>query len=200
MNALRWSPAALLLACAGSSTNVHTSTHTTVVEPTTVEHRELVVTCYEGTTTVTSPDGATPYGAPAPVVVRRTVSPSEGTISEHVVSPGEEHPTTLTRVDDSNVFQATDDGNTFSGTLTFEGPEWEWTSWTYDISMTDGSGALRGTGRLEGNVMENEKIFAGPEGDPQARITEHLEQLDHETCETRLREVLAMPAPTPPEG
>jgi hypothetical protein len=141
----------------------------------------------------TSPDGETPYGPPKTVVARRTVSPSEGTISEYVVHPGEEHPSTLTRVGDTNVFRAEDEANTFEGTVTFEGPEWEWTRWTYDIEMSDGSGSVTGTGRLDGNGMETEKVFSGPDGAPVARITEHLEQIDNETCDTRSREVLQTP-------
>ncbi|PCC71805.1 hypothetical protein SAMN02745121_03157 [Nannocystis exedens] len=142
----------------------------------------VVATYYVGTTATTSPDGSQPYGPAKTIAVRRTVDPAQGSIEELVVHPGEQFVTLLQRrPGDAAVFAASDRAGGFTGTVTFTGPEWAWTAWTYDIAMTDGSGELQGTGRLGERSLDTDKLFVGPDGQPRARIAEHLEQVDEPT-------------------
>ncbi|WAS94805.1 hypothetical protein [Nannocystis punicea] len=154
----------------------------------------VAATYYVGTTTTTSPDGAQPYGPAKTIAVRRTVDSAHDSIEELVVHPGEQFITTLQRrPGDAAVFAAGDRAGSFTGTVTFTGPEWAWTAWTYDIAMTDGSGELQGTGRLTAGSLDTDKLFISPDGQPRARIHEHLEQVD-ETIYKSTRDQLLPPA------
>ncbi|WP_434420357.1 hypothetical protein [Nannocystis pusilla] len=142
----------------------------------------VAATYYVGTTATTSPDGAQPYGPAKTIAVRRTVDPARGRIEELVVHPGEQYFTELRRrPGDAAVFTTTDRAGSFTGTVRFTGPEWAWTAWTYDIAMSDGSGKLQGSGRLGTRSLDTDKLFVSPDGQPRARIVEHLEQVDEPT-------------------
>jgi hypothetical protein len=158
--------------------------------------RAASVEWFVGTMTTTSPDGATPYGPPARVAARRAVDPARGAIEEQVVHPGEALPTTtLRRVAGSNRFEATDAAGSFTGTLELRGPEWAWDAWSYDLSMADGSGRLRGEGKLTAAGLETEKIFHAPDGRAVVRIVERLERVDAAAFAQARDELLAMPKP-----
>jgi len=153
---------------------------------------------YLGTTTTTSPDGATAYGPPFPVAVRRTLDPRRGTIDEYVVHPGSTHPTHLRRDPGAGpqaIFTAEDDQRSFTGTITFTGPDWAWTAWTYAITLSDGSGTLRGSGRADARSITTDKLFHGPDGQPRARIRERLDEVDLPTFTRTRDELLRQPAP-----
>lgn len=140
-----------------------------------------VVRHYVGTTSTSSPDGAQAYGPPHAVAVRRTVDPAAGTIAEYVVHPGRVFPTLLIREgarDGRVVFRAGDEARSFAGTVSFAGPDWLWTAWDYDLVLSDGSGALRGSGRMEGRTIVTDKLFLGPDGLGRARIRELLAEVD----------------------
>ena len=76
--------------------------------------------------------------------------------------------------------------------MTFSGPEWAWTSWTYDLAISDGSGTLRGSGTLSADGIQTEKMFHAPDGSAQARIVETLTPIDEATYEQLLA---GQPAP-----
>lgn len=152
----------------------------------------IAATYYVGTTATTSPDGAQPYGPAKTVAVRRTVDPAQGSIEELVVHPGEQFFTELQRrPGDAAVFTTRDRAGSFGGTVSFTGPEWAWTAWTYDIAMSDGSGKLQGSGRLGARSLDTDKLFVGPDGQPRARIVEHLEQVDEPTYASTRDRLLA---------
>lgn len=141
----------------------------------------VVVRHYVGTTATSSPDGTQAYGPPHAVAVRRTVDPAAGTITEYVVHPGRVFPTLLIREgarDGRVVFRADDEARSFTGTVRFTGPDWAWTAWDYDLVMRDGSGALRGSGRMQGRTIVTDKLFVAPDGQPRARIGERLAEVD----------------------
>lgn len=156
---------------------------------------EASVHYYKGKVTTTSPDGKTPYGPPTDTVVRRAVDPNAGTIVEDVVSAGSEYPTTMRRIGETSAFEASD-GTTFSGTLNFAGPEWQWDSWTYALAMSDKSGTITGTGRIENGTITTEKLFTPPNGKPSARIVDSLAPSSAEEFEREKARLLALPKPS----
>lgn len=172
-----------LSACGTSASTTTTTPTSTVNEQSGAEIADVpaeTINYYQGTSTTTSPDGSTPYGPPAAVLVRRHVDPAAGIIEESVINNGQAFPTTLTWTQGTE-FSASDEGATFRGTVTFSGPEWAWTSWTYDIAMSDGSGTLRGNGSLSADGIHTEKMFHAPDGSAQARIVEALIPIDEAT-------------------
>ena len=128
---------------------------------------------FEGTVEMFAPDGVTPIQPAAPSRIVREVMPAEGQIIETVVQGEERHRAVLTRQGESNVFDATDDAHSFTGTITYEGPEWHWTSWTYALTMTESGLILRGTGRLDGETLETSKELTPPGAPPVVIIHEH---------------------------
>lgn len=175
---------ALICGC-GSTTKVPTTT-TPPAEATPAA--TPTITYYEGTETTTSPDGTTPFGPPHAVLVRRTVDPSAKTIDEYVVMQGEEHPATMT-LRDGDVFTVTDPKGEFSGTLTFTGPAWNYTGWTYDIKV-GATGAISGHGEVTAAGLKTDKQFADAGGTPRARIVEDLHVIDQATFDRRRAELL----------
>ena len=85
-------------------------------------------------------------------------------IVEEVWQGNEHFVTELTRIAQGTTFNAADTGGTFTGTMTFSGDDWRWTSWTYDISMSDGSGKLLGSGQLKQSGISTDKRFQSPDG------------------------------------
>lgn len=155
---------------------------------------QAVATYYVGTTATTSPDGQQAYGPARTIAVRRTVDPAGGRIEELVVHPGEVFVTVLRRrPGDAAIFDADDQNHSFTGTVSFTGPEWAWTAWTYDLAMSDGSGTLTGSGSGGPGSLDTDKLFVAADGQQRARIREHLEEVDEATY-TRTRAELA-PAP-----
>lgn len=138
---------------------------------------------YYGEVKTTSPDGKIPYGPLKYSLVKRTIDQKEKTISEYVMQDGKLFNTKLTQTDKSNVFATTDDEKSFSGTITFTGESWKWSSWTYNIEMTDGSGKIIGDGKLTSIAIETIKKFVLPNGKEQVLITENLKEITKEEYE-----------------
>lgn len=138
---------------------------------------------YYGEVNTTSPDGKTPYGPVKHSLVKRTIDEKGKTIIEDVMQDGKMFNTKLTQTDKNNVFTATDDAKSFSGTLTFEGENWKWSNWTYDIEMTNGSGKIVGEGKLTSSGVETTKKFILPDGKEQVLITENLKEITKEEYE-----------------
>lgn len=156
---------------------------------------------YVGTVITTAPDGVQAYGPELKIAARRGLDADAGTIEEYVVHPGKAYPTRLRRTEGSGegvVFAAEDEARSFSGTVTFTGPDWAWTAWAYDIVLRDGSGSLRGTGRADARSIDTDKLFIGPDGQPRARIREHLERVDAPTFTRTRDELLKMPGDAAP--
>ncbi len=124
-----------------------------------------------------APDGVTPIQPAATSRIVREVMPAEGQIIETVVQGEERHRAVLTRQGDTAVFDASDDAHSFTGTITYEGPEWHWTSWTYALTMTESGLLLRGTGRIDGETLETSKELAPPGAPPVVVIHEHYRRL-----------------------
>ena len=131
----------------------------------------------------TSPDGATPFGPPIQVRGMRKINTAEGTIIERSWHQGKHYTSLKTRQGDTNTFELSDEGNTYSGTVTFASEDWARASMTYDIKMNDGSGTLTGTGSWEGDRYTTHKIFSDPTGTPQVRIVDNLKLVTKEAFE-----------------
>jgi hypothetical protein len=145
---------------------------------------------YYGTMTTSSPDGKVPFGPPVMTLVRREVAPADDRIVETVVQDGVTRVTTLQR-QEGNHFAASADDRSISGALDFAGDDWRWASWTYAITMNDGSGTIQGTGHVDGKWIETEKYVVASNGDRRARIVDRLVQITHEEYERRLGEMKA---------
>lgn len=143
---------------------------------------------YYGEVNTTSADGTIPYGPAKHSLVKRIIDKDKKTISELVVQDGESFNTLLTQTEKENVFSATDEKNTFSGELTFNGESWKWDSWAYNIKMSDNSGTLSGEGILKSDKIETKKSFHSPDGIVQAMITEKLNEIPAEEYEKLLKE------------
>jgi hypothetical protein len=122
------------------------------------------------------------------VIVRRTIDPAAKTIEEYVVNPGEEHPATMTQREGA-VFAVADPKGAYEGTLTFEGPAWQFTSWSYDLKPA-GKGTLTGRGEVSPTALKTDKQFLDPTGTPRARIRDDLHAIDEATFQRRLGELL----------
>lgn len=157
-----------LLAGCGAASTAESNTTLQAASPMAAYQEE-----FEGTVEMFAPDGVTPIQPAAPSRIVREVMPAEGQIIETVVQGEERHRAVLTRQGESNVFDATDDAHSFTGTITYEGPDWHWTSWTYALTMTESGLILRGTGRLDGETLETSKELAPPGAPPVVVIHEH---------------------------
>jgi len=149
---------------------------------------------FRGTSQAMSPDGATMFGPPTPVLVKRTLMPAEGVIVEDVHHGKDHHFTTLVRQGETGVFEASDDAAGFTGTVTFAGDPYAPGSWTYDITMGDGSGRLTGEGSLSDAGIKTTKTFASPDGVARARIVDDLAPIDAATYASALGEIEAAAA------
>ena len=124
-------------------------------------------------------------------LVRRTVSPDRAEITEEVLQPSRakggtppEFTVRLTRQNGSTVFDATDEGKTFTGTMTFdEGAEWNWDSWSYDFRLSADGGGMRGKGRLNAKGIQTVKTLTDAEGKPSILLREDLETISAERYE-----------------
>lgn len=149
---------------------------------------------FRGTSQAMSPDGAMMFGPPTPVLVKRTLMPADGVIVEDVHHGKDHHLTTLVQKGETGVFEASDDGAGFTGTVTFAGDPYAPGSWTYDITMADGSGRLTGEGSLSDAGIKTAKTFASPDGVTRARIVDDLAPIDAATYASALGEIEAAPA------
>ena len=139
---------------------------------------------YYGKVMITSADGATPYGPPKFSLVKRTLNRANSTISEFVTQGAESFDTQMTRIAHGNVFNATDAEGSFKGTLSFsDGEDW---LWEYDITMTDGSGKITGSGTLDDEGIKTEKYFEDKDGNRTVRITEVLNSVTQAEYEQKL--------------
>ena len=144
-------------------------------------------TYYSGAVMTTSPDGEQPLGPPVKVLAKRQLLPAENKIVEEVWHSGRHIVTTLLRKE-GGLFSASDAGGSFSGTLTFSGDDWDWSAWTYDIQLSDGSGKISGRGAKtdEGRLII-EKLFIDAAGAPKARILEDHKAISPEEFQELLQ-------------
>ncbi len=152
-------------------------------------------TWYGGTMTVTSADGATPYGPPKPALVARTVDAAKGEIVEVVVDDGALRTTTLHREGATQAFSATDTAKSFTGTVTMTGDAWSFTGWSYDLTMADGSGKIAGTATIGADGIRTEKFFIAPDGHKQVKIVDALAPITQADYDTRLATLLKPSGP-----
>jgi hypothetical protein len=147
-------------------------------------------TWYAGTVTITSPDGAIPYGPPQPALIARTVDTAANTITEVIVDQGALRTTVLHREGDTNVFTATDDAHSFSGTLTMAGAGWDFTGWSYDLAMVADGGRITGSATLSAAGLTTEKLFSTADGTPKARIVDAATPVTQAEYDAKLAELL----------
>ena len=162
-----WGVISLLAGCGASSS---TGSQTT---PEAASPEAAYQEAFEGTVEMFAPDGVTPIQPAASSRIVREVMPAEGQIIETVVQGEERHRAVLTRQGESAVFDATDDEHSFTGTITYAGPEWHWTSWTYALTLTESGLLLQGTGHIDGETLETSKELAPPGAPPVVIIREH---------------------------
>lgn len=122
------------------------------------------VSYYYGSVSFLSPDGRLPYRK-TETVVRREIMENGDRILETVSQPSyspsmkpEITVTELRRRGKTLVYDASDRGRTFSGTVTFR--DTALMSWTYEIKMQDGS-AVTGKGELTKERLLTEKQLTG---------------------------------------
>ncbi len=131
----------------------------------------------------TSPDGSQVYGPPVAVLAKRVIDVQNGTIVEDSWHDGEHHHSIFTLQAGTQVFDVRDEGDTFKGTVTYAAADWTQSAATYAIEMTDGSGAIAGTGLWKDGVYETDKVFSDPTKTPQARIKESLKLISKNAFE-----------------
>lgn len=165
----------VLMACSGAKESA----------PTQIEPESAFFEYYLGESLTTSPDGTRTY-AENSVLVRRHVDPSGQQIVENTWYDQDARTTTMTRQGETDVFDASDDQGSFTGTLSYTGPVWHYTAWTYAISMTDGSGSLTGTGTLSDGVWASTKTYSNAQNEAEALITDTLQVIDEATFPAEL--------------
>ena len=138
---------------------------------------KTVTTYYTGTTEMAPPESKEPRN-PRPYIVERTVDPEEHQLVEKVLVHGTMTATTMTATADPNVFTATDENKSFTGTITYKGKPWAWTSWHYDLKMADGSGTISGDATVTDDNIDTVKRFASPDGIVRMVIKDHIKPVD----------------------
>jgi hypothetical protein len=139
---------------------------------------------FHGTSTMTSPDGATAYGPPAATLAMREWV-GERTITEYAQHGDKAVTATLSRtVEEPLVAIATDATASFNGEIQITEGTWRnWKRWTYKLHITKSSGLLTGEGWMEGDVLKTKKIFQDASGTPRAMIRESLQKISAEEYE-----------------
>jgi hypothetical protein len=144
-----------------------------------------ITTHYLGDVKFMSQDSARSWGNTVSLV-KRIVYPAERRIIETVTQPprnsglkAQEYRTVMNRVGASNEFSVEDEAKTFSGTISFTGLEWNWTGWTYNITLKDGA-TLKGTGTLDANGIHTTKELRNGKGEVAAEIKEDLAPVTEE--------------------
>ncbi len=143
------------------------------------------VSYYKGTMTATSADGLTPMGPPAEALVKRELFPDDGRIVETTLDEGALRVTTLTQTE-GNTFAATDADGTFAGTVIFSPDPWSPISWTYDLTMADGSGKVIGGATVTKTSIKTSKYFVTPDGLQKMRIIDDLKTVSAKEYEAAL--------------
>jgi len=133
----------------------------------------VVVQFLQGTSTTTSPDGSIPYEGPTPVLAKRTVDATNGTILEESWHGGEYRKNLATLRPGTLIFDVSDEGKTYEGTLTFATEDWVYGSVTYDIAMATGNGTITGTGVWDNGTYTTDKMYS-ENGAAVAKIVESL--------------------------
>lgn len=148
---------------------------------------------FYGEMTYYSADGNQAMGTTMSLV-ERTVNPEENIITELVFQPSNQpggevrrFTTYLKREDKTNVFNTSDLAGSFSGKVTFEGKEWAWDKWTYDIQVS--GGRLTGTGALSAAGIVTEKNFMKKDGTVVQKIRENLKTITKKQYQKRLKEM-----------
>jgi hypothetical protein len=135
---------------------------------------------YYGEAAFFSPDGRLPYGK-ADKAVKREILDNGARIVETVTQPAPSPSmqpkvivTELKRRKGKLVYDASDAGGTFTGTLTYKDAELK--NWTYNIKLKAG-GTIKGTGSITAEGLKTEKQLTG--GRPMA-IKEDLKTVSEE--------------------
>ncbi len=139
-----------------------------------------LVSYYAGNVTYSSGDGSTSYGGTT-TLVKRTVNKARHEVTEVVLQPDRTFVTHLRQQKKTSTFTATDDGKTFRGSLTFAGPEWKWTQWTYAIETTANGEAtgekISGEGDISPFKLTTTKLITDATGKPTMLVREDLDRV-----------------------
>ena len=134
---------------------------------------------YYGQVSFLSPDGKLPYNKTDSVVKRETLD-GGARIIETVTQPGSGHGmrpkefvTELKRRKKTLVYDASDAGGAFTGTLTYKDPELK--TWTYNIKLKDGEAWLVG---VHIAPYKNATADTGHSQFRQRRLLLHRRELD----------------------
>jgi len=82
---------------------------------------------------------------------------------EDVCQDGHRTPTEFRRVGTSNRFDAVNASGTSLGAVSYDGGEWAWSRWSYDLRMPDGS-VIKGEGSLAADALRTSKAFSDGDG------------------------------------
>ena len=67
------------------------------------------------------------------------------------------------------------------------GDSWSFSGWTYDLSMSDGSGKIAGSAQIDGTGIQTEKYFLAPNGEKLVKIVDQLVPISKAEYDERLR-------------
>lgn len=109
-------------------------------------------------------------------LIKRTTSPAHSQIIELLIQPPRkdganafQSTTTISRVDSTNTFVATDDLHSFIGKIRFSGwKDWAWTSFKYHLRFTGGyldGTLLEGKAKIDKNGLHISKKTVGSFGE-----------------------------------
>lgn len=150
---------------------------------------------YYGQVSSFSPDGRMPYGN-TDSAVKREILDDGARIIETVTRPGpspsmrpKEIVTELKRRKKTLVYDASDTGATFAGTVTFQDPDLK--SWIYDIKLKAG-GTIKGSGKLSPEGIKTEKQLSS--GGRPMSVKEDLKTVSEREYKMRVSEM------RPPKG
>lgn len=150
---------------------------------------------YYGQVSFFSPDGKMPYGN-TDSAVKREILDDGAHMIETVTQPGpspsmrpKEIITELKRRKKTLVYDASDAGGTFAGTVTFQDPQLK--TWVYDIKLKAG-GTIKGAGKLLTEGIKTEKQLSG--GGRPMSVKEDLKAVSEREYKMRISEM------RPPKG
>lgn len=113
------------------------------------------------------------FAPPFPVILERQILRDENKIVELRTARAQTERVEMLRSGESARFEAVSDMGP-SGSVTFEGEEWAWDRWRYDLKMSDGSGRVEGSAVVRGDELVIERWFVTPDGVRRAKVVDRL--------------------------
>lgn len=121
------------------------------------------------------------------IAYEKTIRPGANQLLERVYQEGRDFEVTMTRREGGAVFDVVDRDDGYDGTLTFEGAEWDWNTWAYDLNLKEPVGSVTGTGSVTAETLETNKVYEPENPDESSRTRERVCRVDQAAFEDAVK-------------